>query len=175
MNRFMARAGAALACVILAGAALAAQTRDDLDAPVAKGSSITYRSLVAGVFKDFQDGRLRAIDSVLTLSVGGLCEKSFQEALSWRTEKDGDSPYPRIIAAVTLTRGPGENESPECLERKIKPRRETFTETYRWDKAKRDFISDGRSFKGLDRFNRDNFEAGAGPRAVTTKGGICSS
>jgi hypothetical protein len=122
-----------------------------------------------------QDGRLRAIDSVLTLSVSGLCEKSFQETLAWRTEKDGDSLYPRIVATVTLTHGPGENESPECLERKIKPRRETFTETYRWDKAKRGFISDGRGFKGLDRFNRDNFEAGAGPRAVTTKGGICSS
>ncbi len=101
-------------------------------------------------------GRFQLIDSVFTLSVSGLCENSFQEVLTWRTEKDGVAPYPRIVAAVVLTHGPGENESPECLERGIKPRLEKFSETYRWDKSKNEYASGGKGFAALQRFNEKN-------------------
>jgi len=103
-----------------------------------------------------QGGRLQLIDSIFTLTVGGICEKSFEEILTWRTEQDGGAPYPKIVASVALTRGPGKNESSECLQRGLKPRREKFSETYRWNKAGNHYISGGQGFEALERFNEKN-------------------
>ena len=88
--------------------------------------------------------------------MSGLCEQSFEEGLTWRTEQDGGAPYPKIVASVTLTHGPGKNESPKCLQRGVRPRQEKFTETYRWDKAKNGYTSGGKGFEALDRFNEKN-------------------
>jgi len=60
------------------------------------------------------------------------------------------------VATVSLTRGPGKNESPDCLERGIKPRREKFSETYRWNKAKNRDTNGGQAFAALERFNEKN-------------------
>jgi hypothetical protein len=102
-------------------------------------------------------GRFQAIGSVFTLNVGGLCENSFREVLTWRAEKDAAAGPFKVVATVRLTRGPGEKDSPECLERKLKVRVDVFSETYRWDKGRQAYAAVGRGFQALDRFNQEKF------------------
>ena len=101
-------------------------------------------------------GRLRRIDSVFTLSVRGLCEKSFEESLAWRTEPDAACPYPKIVATVTLVHGPSKDEEAECPKRKSKARTETYSESYHWDKGQERYVSAGKGFEALERFNQAN-------------------
>ena len=115
-----------------------------------QNSSQTY--LITGLFR-IQGGRFQRIDEIFTLSAIGLCENSLQEILTWRTAADGSSPYPRILAAVYVTEGPGEDEDPECRERGIKPRKTVFAETYRWDKARNRYAAIGKGFEALVRLN----------------------
>ena len=101
-------------------------------------------------------GRIRKIAEVFTLSVNsGTCETSFTENLDWSTEKDEGSPYLKVIAKVTLTTGPPEDMSCDSSKR-FKRSTKVYNETYRWNNAKDRFITDGKGFKELDRFNEKN-------------------
>lgn len=101
-------------------------------------------------------GRLHRIASVSTLSVDGMCEKSFRERFAWGSEEDPGAPYPRVIATVTLERGPSENEGDGCPKSERPPHRESYSETTRWDKAKGRYGPPDRGLEKLDRFNQKN-------------------
>ncbi|MGD0783989.1 MAG: hypothetical protein ABSA30_14160, partial [Candidatus Aminicenantales bacterium] len=128
---------------------------DDAFTIVNHHSNSNQAYLITELYR-IQGGRFQLIDSVFTLSATGLCENSLQEVLTWQTEPDGASSHPKIVAAVSVRQGPGEDETPECLERGIKPRKLTFSETYRWDKAKNRYSRGGNGFEALDRLNEKN-------------------
>jgi hypothetical protein len=98
-----------------------------------------------------RDGRLRRIDTILTLTNNCCCANAFGEGLSWRTEPDGANP-PRIIATVTLNHAP--KEFTDGCDRKLKPRTEIFESTYRWDATKGQYRDAGSNdFERLDKWN----------------------
>jgi hypothetical protein len=102
-------------------------------------------------------GRLRVAASVFTLSVRGLCQDSFQEALTWRGEPRDGSPYPRLLATVTLTSGPQGDERSGCPQGQRANRQKVFTGVFAWDKAKERYLAQGKGLEALDRFNQDRF------------------
>jgi len=105
------------------------------------------------------EGRLRQIATVFTLRVRGACEHSFDEALAWRTVPEAGTVYPKVVATVTLTRGPDKEESEGCPTRTRKRTQETFSGSWRWDKAKQRYVADGstQSLERLQKFNQKSF------------------
>lgn len=101
-------------------------------------------------------GRLQRVAEVSTLRLNGPCEKSFDETLSWRTEKDSAA-WPKVIAAVTLTRGIGKDDGGDCPRSRQGSRKEVFSQTYRWNKAKDCYVREGKGFNALDRFNSRHY------------------
>lgn len=99
-------------------------------------------------------GRLRQIDSIFTLTNRGMCEDS-EESLVWKTEADSESPYPKIVATVTLIKKPSEDRAPECPKRKP-PTTEVYSETYRWDKAADRYSGVGTGLEKLKKYNEQN-------------------
>lgn len=96
-------------------------------------------------------GRLRRIDSIMTLTNRGPCE-DFEESLAWKKEADSESPYPKLVATVTLIKKPSENPwGDDCPKRK--PTTEVYSETYRWDKAADRYASVDKGLEPLDKFN----------------------
>jgi hypothetical protein len=102
-----------------------------------------------------RERRLRLIDSCLTLDVRGTCQESFQEALAVRAEPDPGSPYPKVVATITLTKGPREEEAADCPKPKAKAVPKVYTEICRWDKAAGRYVSD-KGFEAIDKFNMDH-------------------
>jgi hypothetical protein len=99
--------------------------------------------------------RLRRIDSTLTLTNRGACEDT-EESLIWKTEADSESPYPRLVATITLTRKPSENHWGENCPKPKPPAGKVYSETYRWDKAADRFASVDKGFEPLERFKEQN-------------------
>jgi hypothetical protein len=101
-------------------------------------------------------GRLRIVDSLFTLTVRGYCADSFEEPLTWHTEKDPASPHPKIIATVTLVPSTDDSDQSDCEERKPPLRRQVFTETYRFDRTKDRYVDSGGNLERIDHFNEKN-------------------
>ncbi|MHC1726216.1 MAG: hypothetical protein AB9866_09450 [Syntrophobacteraceae bacterium] len=102
-------------------------------------------------------GRLQRVAEVSTLRLNGPCEKSFDETPAWRTEKDPAAPWPKVIATVTLTMGIGKDDGGDCPKSRQGFRKQVFSQTYRWNKAKDFYVSEGKGFDALDRFNAKHF------------------
>ena len=100
------------------------------------------------------EGRLRRVSEVFTLRLNVACEKSFDQKLAWRTEPDGDKPYPKVVAEVTLTMGIGKEEGGDCPKGKQGFRKQVFSQIYCWDKAKNLYVAEGKGFEALDRLNK---------------------
>ncbi len=102
-------------------------------------------------------GRLQRVAEVFTFRFNGPCKESFDETPAWTTEKDPDSPYPKVVATVTLTMGIGEDEGGDCPKSKKGFRKQVFSQTCRWNKAKNFYVSEGKGFDALNRFNEKHF------------------
>jgi len=102
-------------------------------------------------------GRLQRIAEVLTLRNNFTCKDSIEEQLTWRTEPDAGSPYPKVVATVKLTHGISEEDGGDCPKGKAGFRKEEFSAIRRWDKAKKVFVLEGKGLDALERFNNKNF------------------
>ena len=102
-------------------------------------------------------GRLQRIAEIFTLRLNTICKDSFEEQLTWRTEPDAGSPYPKVVATVKLTHGISEEDGGSCPKGKAGFRREEFSAIRRWDKAKEIFVLEGKGLDALERFNSKNF------------------
>lgn len=102
-------------------------------------------------------GRLQRVAEVSTLRLNGPCEKSFDEKLSWRTGNDPAAPWPKVIATVTLTMGIGKDDGGDCPGSRQGFRKQVFSQTYRWNKAKDFYVKEGKGFNALDRFNSRHY------------------
>jgi hypothetical protein len=103
-----------------------------------------------------RQGRLRHIGNVFTFTLRGMCARSFEQTLHWRTEPAGASPYPAVVATVTLTPGPGEYEAQGCPKRPP-ARPKTYSQTWKWNQAAERYQKAGDGLRELERFNRDKF------------------
>jgi hypothetical protein len=101
-------------------------------------------------------GRIRKIVSVFTLSLNGMCEKSFREEVTFQAEEDPGLPYPKVNATVTLEKGPSEVERDSCPRSKRVLRREVYRGTCRWDKAKGRYGPPDKGLAKIERFNDRN-------------------
>ncbi|WP_243310117.1 hypothetical protein [Fundidesulfovibrio agrisoli] len=101
--------------------------------------------------------RIRRIASVFTLSLRGMCQRSFAENLKWSFPPDPGSPYPRVLAEVTLAKGPEPDDAAGCPKpnRAVPPAK--FSDEYRWDKARDRFVLLRGGLGALEAFNRDKF------------------
>jgi hypothetical protein len=102
-------------------------------------------------------GRICLIDSVLTLSVRGLCIDSFREELAWSAEEDPGRPCAKVIATVALTRGPDEEEEVECDLPEGSTRTKVFKEITRWDSNRKRYGPPDGRLGELDAFNQERF------------------
>lgn len=93
-------------------------------------------------------GRLRRIDSIFTLSVGGVCGASFDEALTWQTKDEAHDPHPRIVATVALTPVADGGDCPKSPRR----HKQVFKAVYRFEDGR--YVAAQSTMKVLDRFNR---------------------
>jgi len=101
--------------------------------------------------------RIRRIASVFTLTVRGMCERSFSERALWRTLPDPGNVYPRVLAEVTLTRGAEGEDAVGCPKARRAAPPAAFSEEYRWDKAGDRFVRVRSGMGALDQFNKDKF------------------
>ncbi|WP_243366841.1 hypothetical protein [Fundidesulfovibrio soli] len=101
--------------------------------------------------------RIRRIATVFTLSVRGMCQRSFAESLKWSFPPDPGSPYPRVLAEVTLTKGPDTDDAVGCPKPKRAAPPATYSDEYRWDRARDRFVLVRGGLSALDAFNRDKF------------------
>lgn len=100
-------------------------------------------------------GRLRKVDSIFTLRARGACGSSFEEELTWKAQPEKGTPYPTVVASVTLTPTKAEPEEQcEGTENPIGP--ETFSAIYRFDDATGRYELAGGNMEKLERFNMDN-------------------
>jgi hypothetical protein len=99
-------------------------------------------------------GRIRRIDSIFTLRSRGSCASSFEQELAWTTVAEKGSPYPKIVATVTMA--PPTEDDVECQEGEKPVKREVFTGSWRFDREKNRYVPAGGNLDRLQKLNMEN-------------------